>query len=464
MNSNGLFAYHPSSSSSAVKTRLLKPLSAPPDNGFFFCLSFQNRQSFIQYHHFNLPIKRISMRAFLQRYHLDTTGSIAFIAVVAVGYLVGVFSGLEQGISATEIGISAVLTLLYLYIGLADEAFFNRYTSGIAKTLYFAVELSLALIIQLFLGAGGSWMIGLPLVGIAAAQLSFWVWRWLVYFAIAAGIFLPIYLVFGLGQAIYFTFTFSPAMLFVYVFTKLTMDSDEARKEAEGLASELENVNRQLADYAAQVEELATTQERNRLAREIHDNVGHYLTVVNVQIRVAKAMMESDPAKAHDALEKAQRLTQEGLSAVRESVSSLRESPVGSRSLPEALGDLLDELAASGIVTEMAVEGEPRPLPPKASLALYRTAQEGLTNVRKHARASRVDLTLDYRQPAQVALCVRDNGVGMVEDSAETQSQSYGLLGIRERVQLLGGEIHLHSAHGEGVALEVTVPDGKEPT
>ncbi|MCA9991348.1 MAG: hypothetical protein KDE29_10125, partial [Anaerolineales bacterium] len=97
--------------------------------------------------------------------------------------------------------------------------------------------------------------------------------------------------------------------------------------------------------------------------------------------------------------------------------------------------------------------GRPRPAGTKEELTLFRVAQEGLTNVRKHARASRVTLTLDYETPGRVVLTVQDNGIGAAQVDG-----GFGLLGLRERVQLLGGDIHIDTAPGRGLSLSVAVP------
>ncbi len=102
----------------------------------------------------------------------------------------------------------------------------------------------------------------------------------------------------------------------------------------------------------------------------------------------------------------------------------------------------------------MRVRGAPSSLDPRRELTLYRAAQEGLTNVRKHARASRVDLTLDYRDPMQVSLEICDNGVGLTGNSA---SPGFGLLGLEERARQLGGHVATRSAAGEGYCLTVTL-------
>jgi signal transduction histidine kinase len=238
----------------------------------------------------------------------------------------------------------------------------------------------------------------------------------------------------------------------VAVFAQLRLKEQQARERAERLTAELEQANAQLAAYATQAEELAMTQERNRLAREIHDSLGHVLTTVNVQIEAARVVMGSDPARALDAMIKAQELTQKGLARVRESVAALRESPVRNRPLHEAIASLVRETQSSGIITEFEVVGDTRALEHKVALALYRAAQEGLTNVRRHARASRVDVRLDF-QPAEVRLQVRDNGVGAADTGG-----GFGLLGIRERMQLLGGSLEIQTGAGNGFCLTASVP------
>jgi signal transduction histidine kinase len=246
--------------------------------------------------------------------------------------------------------------------------------------------------------------------------------------------------------------TVGTAVLFVAVFAHLRLREQQAREHVEQLMVELEKANTQLAAYATQAEELAMTQERNRLAREIHDSLGHTLTIVNVQIEAAKAVMESDPDRAKEAIHKAQAMAHQGLTQVRESVAALRESPVSSRPLDDAISVLLEEVESSGIVTEFQVLGEPQALEHKVALALYRAAQEGLTNVCRHARASRVDVTLNF-QPADVHLEIKDNGVGVGQTSG-----GFGLLGIRERMQLLGGKLEVSTGVGKGFCLTVRVP------
>lgn len=207
----------------------------------------------------------------------------------------------------------------------------------------------------------------------------------------------------------------------------------------------------QLRAYALEVERLAAVQERNRVARDIHDGIGHSLTVVQMQIKAARAVLATDPARADGVLEKAQQQAEEALAEVRRSVGSLREQRPAVP-LPEALRALAEEASAAGVPTSLDVSGAARPLVPAAEESLYRAAQEGLTNVRKHARATRASLLLDYTGPAAVRLEVRDDGAGLQGGSG------FGLLGVRERAAHAGGSMKIESVVGQGSTLSVEVP------
>ena len=358
--------------------------------------------------------------------------------------------GSELTLQALLLGIS--LGVVYLFLGLNPRVILDRLPAGWAEALFFSVQCSLLLGIGFVLGTGGSWLIGLPLAAFAVEMLAPRQ-RWLVYGSLIAIVILPTGLRYGTWiNALIDGVMASTAVFFVAVFAQMRLNEQQAREHAEQLTVELEEANVQLAAYATQAEELAMTQERNRLAREIHDNLGHYLTIVNVQIEAAKVVMDSDPGRALDAMNKAQELAQKGLTRVRESVAALRESPVSTRPLGEAIASLVKEAQSTGIVTEFEVAGEPRALENKVALALYRVAQEGLTNVRRHARASRVDVLLGF-QPSEVRLEVKDNGVGATETSG-----GFGLLGIRERMQLLGGRLEISTGVGKGFCLTASVP------
>jgi signal transduction histidine kinase len=153
----------------------------------------------------------------------------------------------------------------------------------------------------------------------------------------------------------------SVGIFFSVLAAQMRVNEHHAREKAEALSRQLEIANRQLIEYATQAEELAATQERNRLAREIHDDLGHYLTIVNVQIEAARLTLDADPARTMDALAKAQDLAKKGLSTVRESVAALRVSPVENRPLEDAIAELVKETEMDGLTSVFQLDGDACP-------------------------------------------------------------------------------------------------------
>jgi signal transduction histidine kinase len=237
------------------------------------------------------------------------------------------------------------------------------------------------------------------------------------------------------------------AAAFTAVVTELLRREQQAR-------AELAAANAALRGYAAQAEELATTQERNRVARDIHDGLGHHLTVVSMQVQAARAVLPTDPAQADAVLARAQEQTTEALAEVRRSVAALR-GPRTARPLAEALAALAADASAAGVPTDLQVTGTVRPVPPETAEALVRAAQEGLTNVRKHAAAGAARLVLGYAADGTVRLEVCDDGRGMV---AAADGAGFGLLGLRERAARLGGSVDVESRPGAGTTVRVAVP------
>lgn len=230
-----------------------------------------------------------------------------------------------------------------------------------------------------------------------------------------------------------------------------TRQAELAQRANRQLIKELQAAQLQLSD-------LAVAEERYRLAREIHDGLGHYLTATTMQIQGARALLENGEAAGRSpaiasALNKAETLLQEALADVRRSVTALRATPAGNRPLAAAIGDLVAECRAiAGLEAIFELLGTPRPLNPQLELTLYRVAQEGLTNVRKYARASQVKVTLGF-DPDKVTLNICDNGQGSSDPGG-----GFGLLGLRERVQLAGGTVDIVTAPDQGFQLKVEIP------
>lgn len=220
------------------------------------------------------------------------------------------------------------------------------------------------------------------------------------------------------------------------------------------LHSELTESHQQLQQYATQVATLAAADERNRLARDIHDSLGHHLAAISIQLEKANAYRERDAAKSAEALDHARRTIRDALSETRNSVSVLRQGETFD--FISSLQGLIKRMTHYDLAIDLHLTGQPDAFSSFAQMTLYRTIQEGLTNVHKHASATEVTVSLAFSsEQATVHIC--DNGCGFEPNRLISHSH-YGLQGIRERIALVGGNFTLESSTGNGVCLYVSIP------
>jgi signal transduction histidine kinase len=214
----------------------------------------------------------------------------------------------------------------------------------------------------------------------------------------------------------------------------------------------------QLQKYSAQVEELSVIRERNRIAREIHDTLGHALTLLSVQLETATQLEARGDPRLHEELLQARQVAKACLTEVRHSVEALRPDEASGDSLQEQLRKLVAEFETTCRQTQITLDLEEatHPLHPEVWLTLYRCAQEALTNIRKHAHATKVLLRLSTSDE-QVELTVLDNGQGC-EPEHEQSTSGFGLRGMRERVALLDGTLQAGPQSGQGWRVDVMLP------
>ncbi|MFN8517079.1 MAG: GAF domain-containing protein [Chloroflexia bacterium] len=212
-----------------------------------------------------------------------------------------------------------------------------------------------------------------------------------------------------------------------------------------------------------QARTLAVAEERNRMAREIHDTLAQGFTGILLQLQVAESLLDGEEPDARARLQRAQELARSSLREARRSVWNLRPSTLQGRTLAEALRDHLGEWRGqTGIGTNLIVVGEERPLAPATEETLLRVAQEALNNAYKHARASHVEVTLVV-EPERVKLRVCDDGVGLGELARPSDGGGFGLVSMRERAGRLGGTLEIESAPDQGTCVVVTVGDNGPP-
>ena len=377
---------------------------------------------------------------------------LAFAVVVLASYF-ATFSSLQSA-SAVKIVVLISLGTAYLAAGIYGYAYCVRRKSTQLSILYFWIQIMLGgLIVYLGRGAGFNALVLMPLAGHAVILLP----RRTAYIALFVITFSYVAAVFAFSGSVEAVWTglpiFVAGLIFIVVFTQMALNEESSRREVERLLNELTAVNQRLREYAIQAEDLATAKERNRLAREIHDGLGHYLTTIYMQIQAARAVSGNDKGRAEAILSKAQNLTQEALTDVRHSVAALRSPIDGHKPLADMIGGLLDGARNAGIEPELIVTGEERPLNPQTRWTLYRAAQEGISNTCKHAHASRLWINLDFTQSACVELEVEDNGVGPGE-----YKEGFGLMGLKERVSSVGGELQIGSSPKGGFEFDIKVP------
>jgi signal transduction histidine kinase len=213
----------------------------------------------------------------------------------------------------------------------------------------------------------------------------------------------------------------------------------------------------QQRDAAARI---AEAEERARIARELHDIVAHAVSVMVLQVGAVRHKLPDALAEDRDALTDVERAGRTALAEMRHLLAAMRRDGDEAELLPQpgldGLDSLLEEVGRAGLPVELHVDGKPFPLPRGIDLSAYRIVQEALTNALKHARASDADVTVRYR-PDELKIEVRDDGEG----GSASDGFGHGLVGIRERVKIYGGEMTAGSENG-GFVLSARLPLGSE--
>jgi signal transduction histidine kinase len=372
-------------------------------------------------------------------------GSLRLLLVISAIALLFVLDRVEYWLYGEETPMRAAVVLfatrvlLYEVIAWADYAYYSP-------------------LLAIYLALLGYWYFG----SFVAYGLAFLV---IVDFALHHIVTDPMWLT--SSSDIQFDILFVLALLFTLTIVHVLIREKTGRTQTEQVLIELEEAHQQLGDahqqlrsYAEQVEELATTKERNRLAREIHDSLGHYLTIINVQLEKALVFRERDVDESYQAVETAKRLAHEALQEVRRSVSALRSLEDGFAFTP-AISDLVERIQSRQLSVALKIVGSEKGYSQQALLTLFRAAQEGLTNIEKHASASSAELEIEL-EDAFARLRLRDNGQGFdlaaLAALQPGRQGSYGLQGLRERLEQVGGTLEISSSQEEGTYLSANVP------
>jgi signal transduction histidine kinase len=277
--------------------------------------------------------------------------------------------------------------------------------------------------------------------------------RW-GFFAVAATAVLPMLVHGSDRQTPAWVLVASVAGPLLYAAWFVGAESEKRRKANTRLEAALAENAGLHAQLLTRAREAGVLDERQRMAREIHDTLAQGLTGIVTQLQAADR--EDGPDRDRRLLQ-VRTLARDSLSEARRAVQALRPEPLAGSRLPEALSDLAARVAeASGVAVSAETTGEVRPLLPEVEVTLYRVAQEALANAEKHAKASRIGLTLSYSDDV-VLLDVVDDGVGF-RPGDRGDGTGFGLEAMRHRVQRVAGTLSVESTPGDGTAVSAQVP------
>lgn len=254
-----------------------------------------------------------------------------------------------------------------------------------------------------------------------------------------------------------FSLLYIAGLVFVASYSSLTLEAETSRRQSETLLAELQAANRRLQEYAGQAEELAVAEERNRLARDLHDSVAQTLYGLALQSEaVARRLAAGQTEAARQSLDNIRQNALQTLREIRIMIFELRPPVLDAEGLPAAIRARLAAVEGhSGLRTHLDI-GDMGRLPPEIENSLYRIAQEALNNALKHSQASEVNVSL-RREEQALFLEIGDDGIGFFSADQAAQ-QGLGLLSMAERTAQIGGNLQIQSAPGEGTKIRVEVP------
>lgn len=247
-------------------------------------------------------------------------------------------------------------------------------------------------------------------------------------------------------------------LVFVLVYVTLFVRQYQAGEQTQKLLQELELAHGQLQEYAIQVEELTLSQERQRMARELHDTLAQGLAGLILQLEAADSHLENhNTARAQQVVQQAMGRARTTLYEARLAIQALRSPALEYDNLIDAIGREVEQFATTtGLRTTFEVDAEPTGVSPEIAQDILRIVQESLSNVARHARASHALVRLE-RGDGKLQVLVKDDGIGFDLVAALEQPGRFGLAGMKERAEQLGGELEVESARGSGTRVVLSI-------
>lgn len=302
---------------------------------------------------------------------------------------------------------------------------------------------------------------GVTTVLLMALVLTAWQYRWrhVAFFCLGtAGLNLAMIFLFVEPVSRAFFFEVLGTMIQTINFLVIGYFINALMTQLRGQQDSLEQANNQLVHYASTLEHLTISRERNRMARELHDTLAHTLSALTVQLETVKAYWHVDAAAAQTMLDKSLEATRSGLQETRRALKSLRASPLDDLGLSLALRRMAESAAQRANLTlDFSAPSKTPSLAPDVEQSIYRIAQEAVANVTHHANAKNLTVQLAFNGQG-VSLLVQDDGLGF-QEPPDGNTDHFGLPGMRERAQLVGGQLTIDSQPGQGTTLRLTIKD-----
>jgi NarL family two-component system sensor histidine kinase YdfH len=378
------------------------------------------------------------------------------VSVVVVGLTYTALTGLGELRSPWRVGV--VIFVMAVYLGLYWGLLLLPEKHSTYVT-FLIIQVAIAFIFTL-LTHQVTLSIGLyaPLVGVAVGSLRNLRWKTLAVAGIVLSAILTAFLVPDSNLPAGWFWVVIPITLFVIIYVELYSRQTEAREETQKLLQELEITHRQLTEYATQVEDLTLANERQRLARELHDTLAQGLVGLTLQLEAASSHLENhNIERAEEIIRQAMTRSRATLSDARRAIGDLREMQV----LPDNLDEVIRDEAqrfnrATGIpcTVEMAHVDS---VPDSISEHAQRIVSEALMNIAHHAQAGQVRISLS-RDEEGMTISIRDDGTGFDMSEQTGAEGHYGLLGMRERARLAGGTLLINSEPGKGTDVVLKLP------
>jgi signal transduction histidine kinase len=406
----------------------------------------------------------------------DVVRLVRFASILWIGYLIVLAiinqvlwtpsymsSNILYFIYCALIGIVALLCLGLSYWSWIQKRLGRAFIPAIIAIITIMPILATWAFIKLFppipmLGMQGSVLTLLPFLLVAFLIVA-WQYKWQYMLLIILGIA-------GLNTGIILSFPspgpapFQGALNVILtqtvVFLAVGFSISYLVSRLKNQQQSLEAANIRLTHYASTLEQLATSQERNRLARELHDTLAHTLSGLSVQLEAVKAYWDVDKRKARSILDKSLATAHSGLEETRRALKALRASPLDDLGLALAIKTMAEDAAArANLALDLSIMEEIPALSPDVEQCVYRVAQEAVMNVVNHAHAKKLTVKLKFRE-GKLTLIIRDDGIGFEMEEID-KTKHLGLVGVRERAQLIGGKLNITSKPKAGTTIQLTI-------